>query len=280
MAFLSRLGACACACAVAAALILAAPLAQAADRFIIVASTTSTQASGLFEHLLPVFEQKTGIDVRVVAVGTGKAVQMARAGDADVLFVHHKPSEDAFVAEGYGLPRRDVMYNDFILVGPAADPAGIRGGRDAAAAMAKVAAAGAPFASRGDDSGTHKAELTLWQTAGVDVAAASGGWYRSTGSGMGETLNTAAAMGAYALADRGTWLSFRNRGPLELLVEGDTRLFNQYGVIVVNPDRHPHVKLAEAQAFADWLVSPEGQQAIAGFTINGEPLFFPNATGG
>ncbi|GAA0594951.1 extracellular solute-binding protein [Caenispirillum bisanense] len=278
MAFLSRLGA--CACAVAAALLLAAPPAQAADRFIIVASTTSTQASGLFEHLLPVFEQKTGIDVRVVAVGTGKAVQMARAGDADVLFVHHKPSEDAFVAEGYGLPRRDVMYNDFILVGPAADPAGIRGGRDAAAAMAKVAAAGAPFASRGDDSGTHKAELTLWQTAGVDVAAASGGWYRSTGSGMGETLNTAAAMGAYALADRGTWLSFRNRGPLELLVEGDTRLFNQYGVIVVNPDRHPHVKLAEAQAFADWLVSPEGQQAIAGFTINGEPLFFPNATGG
>lgn len=273
MAFLSRLGA----CAVAAALFLAAPLAQAADRFIIVASTTSTQASGLFEHLLPVFEQKTGIDVRVVAVGTGKAIQMAQAGDADVLFVHHKPSEDAFVAEGYGLPRRDVMYNDFILVGPTADPAGIRGGSDAAAAMAKVAAAGAPFASRGDDSGTHKAELTLWQTAGVDVAAASGTWYRATGSGMGETLNTAAAMDAYALADRGTWLSFRNRGRLELLVEGDTRLFNQYGVIVVNPQRHPHVKLAEAQAFADWLVSPEGQQTIAGFTINGEPLFFPNA---
>lgn len=265
--------------ALAAAALFAAPAQAADDRFITVASTTSTQSSGLFEHLLPRFEDKTGVDVRVVAVGTGKAIQMAEAGDADVLFVHHKPSEEKFVAQGYGLERRDVMYNDFVIVGPAADPAGISGGKDAAAALEKIAAAKAPFASRGDDSGTNKAELALWKTAGVDVSGASGDWYRATGSGMGATLNTAAGMGAYALTDRGTWLNFKNRGDLKVLVEGDSTLFNQYGIIVVNPEKHPHVKLEDAQAFADWIVSPEGQQAIADYKIGGEQLFFPNAAG-
>ncbi|MGE0118439.1 MAG: substrate-binding domain-containing protein [Dongiaceae bacterium] len=254
---------------------LAAPL-PAAERFITVASTTSTQDSGLFDHLLPLFTQKTGIAVRVVAKGTGQAIKEAQNGDADVLFVHDKASEEKFVADGFGVKRFDVMYNDFVIVGPAGDPAGIRGLRDAPAALAKIAAAGAPFASRGDDSGTHKAELRLWKEAGVDVAAASGGWYRETGSGMGPTLNTAAGMAAYALADRGTWLSFKNKGDLEILVEGDSRLFNQYGVILVNPERHPHVKAAEGQAFVDWLVSPEGQQAIGDFKIEGQQLFFPN----
>ncbi len=254
---------------------LAAP-APAAERFITVASTTSTQDSGLFDHLLPLFTQKTGIEVRVVAKGTGQAIKEAQNGDADVLFVHDKASEEKFVADGFGVKRFDVMYNDFVIVGPASDPAGIRGLHDAPAALAKIAAAGAPFASRGDDSGTHKAELRLWKEAGVDVAAASGGWYRETGSGMGPTLNTAAGMAAYALADRGTWLSFKNKGDLEILVEGDSRLFNQYGVILVNPERHPHVKAAEGQAFVDWLVSPEGQQAIGDFKIEGQQLFFPN----
>jgi tungstate transport system substrate-binding protein len=254
---------------------LAAPV-PAAERFITVASTTSTQDSGLFDHLLPLFTQKTGIAVRVVAKGTGQAIKEAQNGDADVLFVHDKASEEKFVAAGFGVKRFDVMYNDFVIVGPAGDPAGIRGLRDAPAALAKIAAAGTPFASRGDDSGTHKAELRLWKEAGVDVAAASGGWYRETGSGMGPTLNTAAGMAAYALADRGTWLSFKNKGDLEILVEGDSRLFNQYGVILVNPERHPHVKAAEGQAFVDWLVSPEGQQAIGDFKIEGQQLFFPN----
>ncbi len=265
-----------CAALAALALGLIQP-AQAEDRFIVVASTTSTEDSGLFKSLLPKFTQKTGIEVRVVAKGTGQAIDLAKRGDADVLFVHHKPSEDKFVADGFGVERKPVMYNDFVIVGPKADPAAVKGSRDVAAALARLAAAKAPFVSRGDDSGTHKAELALWKTAGVDVAGASGGWYRSVGQGMGPTLNAAAAVGAYALADRGTWLSFKNRADLEILVEGDKRLFNQYGVTLVNPAKFPHVKAADGGAFVDWLVSAEGQQAIAGYTIEGQPLFFPNA---
>src|SRR5262245_52410874 len=246
------------------------------DRFIVVASTTSTQDSGLFDYLLPLFTRKTGIEVRVLYKGTGEAIKVAQNGDADVLFVHDKKSEEKFVADGFGMKRFDVMYNDFIIVGPANDPAGIKGLKDAPAALAKIAAAGSPFTSRGDDSGTHKAELRLWSAAGVDVKAVSGSWYRETGSGMGPTLNTAAGMGAYALADRGTWLAFKNKGDLEILVEGDQRLFNQYGVILVNPQKHPHVKAADGQAFVDWLISPEGQRAIADFKIEGQQLFFPN----
>jgi tungstate transport system substrate-binding protein len=248
----------------------------AEDRFIVVASTTSTQDSGLFEFLLPLFTQKTGIEVRVVAKGTGQAIKEAQNGDADVLFVHDKKSEEKFIADGFGVKRFDVMYNDFVIVGPGSDPAGIKSLADAPAALAKIATASAPFASRGDDSGTHKAELRLWTAAGVDVKAASGGWYRETGSGMGPTLNTAAGMGAYALADRGTWLAFKNKGDLEILVEGDQRLFNQYGVMLVNPQKHPHVKAGDGQAFVDWLISPEGQRAIADFKIEGQQLFFPN----
>ncbi len=244
---------------------------------ITLASTTSTENSGLFAHLLPQFTQSTGIAVRVVAVGTGQALRIARNGDADVLLVHHRPSEEAFVAEGYGLRRYDVMYNDFVLLGPRADPAGLRGLDDAAAALARVAAARAPFASRGDDSGTHKKELGLWAAAGLDPSAASGSWYRETGSGMGATLNAAAAMGAYALSDRATWRAFANKGDLEVLVEGDERLFNPYGVILVNPARHPHVHAREGQAFIDWLVSETGQKAIADFRVDGRQLFFPNA---
>ena len=255
---------------------LSAAPTVAEDRFIVVASTTSTQDSGLFEHLLPLFTQKTGIEVRVVAKGTGQAIKEAQNGDADVLFVHDKKSEEQFVADGFGVKRFDVMYNDFVIVGPGSDPAGINGLTDAPAALAKVAGANAPFASRGDDSGTHKAELRLWTAAGVDVKAASGGWYRETGSGMGPTLNAAAGMGAYALADRGTWLAFKNKGDLEILVEGDKRLFNQYGVMLVNPEKHPHVKAADGQAFVEWLISPEGQRAIADFKIEGQQLFFPN----
>ncbi|MGH6929699.1 MAG: substrate-binding domain-containing protein [Dongiaceae bacterium] len=255
---------------------LSAAHAQADERFIIVASTTSTQDSGLFEHVLPLFTQKTGIEVRVVAKGTGQAIKEAQNGDADVLFVHDKKSEEKFVADGFGVKRFEVMYNDFVIVGPKSDPAAVKGMTDAPAALAKIATASAPFASRGDDSGTHKAELRLWTAAGVDVKAASGGWYRETGSGMGPTLNTAAGMGAYALADRATWLSFKNKGDLEIVVEGDKRLFNQYGVMLVNPQKHPHVKAAEGQAFVDWLISPEGQRAIADFKIEGQQLFFPN----
>jgi tungstate transport system substrate-binding protein len=253
--------------------------ALAADEFITVASTTSTENSGLFEDLLPKFTSKTGIEVRVVAVGTGQAIELARRGDADVLFVHHKPSEEAFVAEGNGLERHDVMYNDFVIVGPKSDPAGVAGMKDATSALQKIAKAEASFASRGDDSGTHKMEQALWKGAGVDVAGAQGGWYRETGSGMGATLNTAAGMGAYALTDRGTWLNFENRGDLDILVEGDPALFNQYGIILVNPAKHPHVKAEMGQQFIDWVLSPEGQRAIADFKINGQQAFFPDAKG-
>ena len=251
--------------------------AAALAGFITVASTTSTEQSGLFRHLLPIFEAKTGIQVRVIALGTGQALDMGRRGDADVVFVHAKALEEKFVAEGYGVRRLEVMYNDFILVGPQSDPAKIRGTKDIAAALKGVAASRAPFASRGDNSGTHFAELELWKAAGVDLAAQKGPWYRDTGSGMGPTLNTAAGMNAYTLTDRATWLAFRNRGDLVVLAEGDRRLFNQYGVILVNPARHAHVKKDMAQAFIDWLVSPEGQQAIGGYKVGGEQLFFPNA---
>lgn len=249
----------------------------AAAEFITVASTTSTANSGLFDHVLPQFQKKTGIEVRVVAVGTGQAIAIVERGDADVLFVHHKPSEERFVAEGYGVKRYDVMYNDFVIIGPEADPAGIHGLKDVAAALRKIAEAEAPFASRGDDSGTHKQELSLWQAAGVDPQVHSGTWYRETGSGMGATLTTAAAMDAYTLTDRSTWISFQNKGGLEVLAEGDPRLFNQYGVILVNPEKHPHVKAEAGQAFIDWIVSDEGQQAIAAYTLDGQQLFFPNA---
>lgn len=260
-------------CALATA---ALPL-WAAEKFIIVQSTTSTQNSGLLEAILPGFEARTGIEVRVVAVGTGQALRNARNGDGDVLLVHAKPAEEAFVAEGYGLPRRDVMYNDFVIVGPKSDPANLAGEADVVAGLARIAATEAPFASRGDDSGTHKAELRLWAGTGTDVAAASGGWYRETGSGMGATLNAGVAMGAYVMTDRATWISFGNKGDHIILLEGDPRLFNQYGVIVVNPARHPGIKAREAQAFADWLTGPEGQAAIAGFRVAGEQLFYPNA---
>ncbi len=254
------------------------PTASAAEKFIIVASTTSTKNSGLFDHILPLCEKKTGIQVRVVAVGTGQAIRLAQNGDADVLFVHHRPSEETFVAEGFGVKRFDVMVNDFVVVGPDDDPAHIAGMTDAAAALKKIALARAPFVSRGDDSGTHKKELALWRAAGVDTARASGDWYRETGSGMGATLNTASAMQGYALADRGTWLSFRNRAGMRVLVEGDERLFNPYGVILVNPERHPHVKADLGREFIAWLISPEGQAAIGTFRINGEVLSKPNAT--
>ena len=261
----------------AAAALAWGPGAQADEhRYITVASTTSTEASGLFGHILPRFEETTGIDVRVVAVGTGQAIEIARRGDADVLFVHHTPSEKQFVREGYGVARHDVMYNDFVIVGPADDPAGIAGTESAPEALAGIAEADAPFVSRGDDSGTNKKELELWRAAGLDPADASGTWYRETGSGMGATLNTAAAMDAYALADRGTWISFDNRRELELLVEGDERLFNPYGVILVNPERHPHVKAEAARRFIAWLTSPAGQDAIAAYRLRGEQLFHPN----
>ncbi len=252
---------------------------QAQDQFIVVQSTTSTQNSGLFDHILPIFQDKTGIEVRVVAVGTGQAIKNAENGDGDVLFVHAKAAEEKFVAEGHGLQRSDVMYNDFILVGPPADPAGIAGTKDITSALAKIAETGATFASRGDDSGTHKAELKLWQAAGVDAAAASGGWYRETGSGMGATLNTGTAMGAYVLTDRATWISFGNKGDYQIAVEGDDRLFNQYGIILVNPEKHPGVKAEAGQMFIDWVLSAEGQQAIADYKIDGQQLFFPNANG-
>lgn len=265
------------AAAVALTLHIAAGPGFAADKFITVASTTSTEASGLFGHLLPKFQDKTGIEVRVVAVGTGQAIRIAQNGDADVLFVHHKPSEEKFVAEGYGVKRYDVMYNDFVVVGPRDDPAGIHGGSDAAAALKQIAEAEAVFVSRGDDSGTHKKELSLWQAAGVDVSAASGTWYRETGQGMGATLTTANAMQGYVLTDRGTWISFKNKEDLDIVVEGDARLFNQYGVIAVSAERFPHVKADLAETFVQWVISPEGQQAIADYKLGGQQLFFPNA---
>ena len=250
---------------------------QAQDTFIIVQSTTSTQNSGLFEFMLPKFREKTGIEVRVVAVGTGQAIKNAANGDGDVLFVHAKPAEEKFVADGYGVKRFDVMYNDFVVVGPPADPAGIAGSSDITDALKKIAEVKAPFASRGDDSGTHKAELALWEAAGVDVAAASGGWYRETGSGMGATLNTGTGMGAYVLTDRATWISFGNKGAYRIAVEGDERMFNQYGIILVNKEKLPNVKADLGQQFVDWVISEEGQQVIADYKIDGQQLFFPNA---
>jgi tungstate transport system substrate-binding protein len=247
------------------------------QKFITVASTTSTEQSGLFKHLLPAFEKKTGIQVRVVALGTGQALDLARRGDADVVFVHARSAEEKFVGEGHGVKRIPVMYNDFVLIGPQSDPAKIGGSKDVVDALKKIRGSAAPFVSRGDRSGTHTAELDLWKTAGFDIAKDKGPWYRDTGQGMGPALNTASSMGAYILADRGTWLSFKNRGDLTILVEGDKRLFNQYGVILVNPEKHANVKRAEGQAFIDWVVSPEGQKAIAEYKIGGEQLFYPNA---
>jgi tungstate transport system substrate-binding protein len=257
-------------------LVVAAP-ALAQDKSIVVASTTSTQDSGLFSHILPLFKAKTGIDVKVVAQGTGQALDTGRRGDADVLFVHAKAQEEKFVADGFGVKRYPVMYNDFVLIGPKSDPAGIKGMTDVAEALKAVKSKGASFISRGDRSGTHIAELDLWKAAGIDIGKDKGPWYKEIGQGMGAALNTASAANAYVLADRGTWLSFKNRGDLDILVAGDKRLFNQYGVMLVNPEKHPHVKKALGQAFIDWLVSPEGQNAIADYKINGQELFFPNA---
>lgn len=253
----------------------AAPPAE--TRFITVSSTTSTQDSGLFGHILPLFKARTGIDVRVVSQGTGQALDTGRRGDADVVFVHARAQELTFVEQGFSTERKPVMYNDFVLIGPKSDPAGIRGSKDIAAAFKAIADKQSPFVSRGDRSGTHAAELNLWKLAGVEIERARGPWYREIGQGMGAALNTSGAMGAYVLADRATWISFRNRGDLEISVEGDRRLFNQYGVMLVSPARHPHVKAREGQAFVDWLVSPEGQKAIADYKIDGQQLFFPNA---
>jgi tungstate transport system substrate-binding protein len=262
---------------VAACSALLAFPAPAQDKSIVVASTTSTEQSGLFGHLLPAFTAKTGIAVKVVAVGTGQALDIGRRGDADVVFVHDRPAEDKFVAEGAGVGRRDVMYNDFVLIGPKSDPAKIAGTKDITAALKAIADTKAPFVSRGDKSGTHQAELRYFKDAGVDPTTGRGGWYKETGSGMGPALNTASSMEAYILADRGTWLSFKNRGNLVVVVEGDKKLFNPYGVMLVNPAKHPHVKVAEGQAFIDWLVSKEGQDTIAAYKIGGEQLFFPDA---
>ena len=260
-----------------AVLTLASLPIHAEDKFIVVSSTTSTEQSGLFAHLLPVFEKKTGIKVRVVALGTGQALDMARRGDADVVFVHDQAAEEKFVAEGYGVERQEVMYNDFVLVGPKADPARIAGGKDILEGLKKIEAAKSPFVSRGDKSGTHAAELRYWKAAGIDLDKAKGPWYQDSGSGMGPALNIASSTNAYILADRGTWLSFKNRGDLTIVVEGDRRLFNQYGVMLVNPAKHPHVKKELGQQFVDWVVSPEGQQTIADYKIGGQQLFFPNA---
>jgi tungstate transport system substrate-binding protein len=250
--------------------------ASAEDRSIVVASTTSTQDSGLFGYLLPIFKAKTGIEVKVIAQGTGQALDTARRGDADVVFVHAKAQEEKFLAEGFGVKRFDVMYNDFVLIGPKGDPAGVKG-KDIESALKTIQAKHAPFVSRGDRSGTHSAELTLWRQAAIDIGATKGSWYREIGQGMGAALNTASAMNAYVLSDRGTWLSFKNRGDLDIVVEGDKRLFNQYGVMLVNPAKHPTVKRQLGQTFVDWIISGEGQAAIAGYKIDGQQLFFPNA---
>jgi tungstate transport system substrate-binding protein len=267
------------------ALFLTLPLSAAgaddeAETFNALASTTSTRDSGLLDAILPLFREASGVEVRVIAVGTGRALELGRRGDVDALLVHDRASEDAFVADGDGLFRRDVMFNDFVLIGPSADPADIAGLASASEALGRIAAKRAPFLSRGDDSGTHKAELRLWRAAGVDPSGASGSWYRETGNGMGATLNTATELDAYVLTDRGTWLSFRNRGDLVILLEGDPPLLNPYGVLVVDPAKHPHAKVDAATAFADWLVSEEGQDAIAAFRVLGQPLFFPNAVKG
>ena len=258
-----------------AALVHSAP-AIAEDRSIVVASTTSTQDSGLFGYLLPIFKAKANIEVKVIAQGTGQALDTARRGDADVVFVHAKAQEEKFLAEGFGVKRFDVMYNDFVLIGPKGDPAGVKG-RDIETALKTIAAKRAPFVSRGDNSGTHSAELALWKQAGIDIKAGKGAWYREIGQGMGAALNTASAMNGYVLSDRGTWISFKNRGDLEISVEGDKRLFNQYGVMLVNPEKFPSVKKELGQTFVDWLISAEGQAAIAGYKIDGQQLFFPNA---
>jgi len=261
-----------------AVFLVCSSLALAQDRTITVASTTSTEQSGLFGYLLPLFSKAEGIGVKVVAVGTGQALDIGRRGDADVVFVHDRPAEDKFMAEGQGVKRFDVMYNDFVIVGPKSDPAHIGGDRDVVDALRKIAAAKAPFISRGDHSGTHEAELRLWKEAGVDVAAERGRWYREIGQGMGPALNMASSSNAYLLSDRGTWLAFKNRGDLGILTEGDKRLFNQYGVMLVNPAKHPNVKAKDGQAFIDWLISPNGQATIAGYKVGGEQLFFPNAS--
>ncbi|WP_290809700.1 extracellular solute-binding protein [Ferrovibrio sp.] len=257
-------------------LAVSSTVALAQEKFIVVASTTSTEQSGLFGHILPIFTKKTGIQVRVVAQGTGQALKTGEQGNADVVFVHDRVAEQKFVDAGWGVDRREVMYNDFVIVGPKSDPAKVGGSKDVVAAYKKIAAAKAPFASRGDSSGTHAAELRIWKEAGIDVKATGTGWYRETGSGMGPTLNTASGMNAYAFTDRGTWLNFKNRGDLVVSVEGDAKLFNQYGVMLVNPARHAHVKVAEGRAFIDWITSKEGQDAIASYKIGGQQLFFPN----
>ncbi len=260
-----------------AAVTLTVGTASAEDRFITVASTTSTQNSGLYEYLLPKFKADTGIDVHIIAVGTGQAIKLAEKGDADVLLVHHKPSELKFVKEGYGVKRFDLMYNDFVILGPKDDPAGIKGGKDAIEALKAIADKKLPFVSRGDDSGTNKKELELWKAAGFDANSFDSSWYRETGSGMGATLNVASSMNGYTLSDRSTWLNFGNKGELQILVQGDEHLFNQYGVILVNPERFPHVKKKMGQTFIDWLLSDKGQKIIAGYRIKGEQAFFPNA---
>ncbi len=258
-------------------LLLGGTASVAQEKAIVVASTTSTQDSGLLGYILPLFKAKTGIDVKVVAQGTGQALDTARRGDADVVFVHAKAQEEKFVAEGYGVKRYDVMYNDFVVIGPKADPARIKGGKDVVAAFKAIAAKGSPFVSRGDKSGTHAAELRLWKAATLDPAGTKPGWYREIGQGMGAALNTAGAMGAYVLSDRGTWISFKNKGDLEVAVEGDRRLFNQYGIILVNPVRHAHVRQDLGQQLIDWVISTEGQNAIRAYKIEGQQLFFPNA---
>ena len=258
-------------------LLLAAHPSLAQDKSIIVSSTTSTQDSGLFGHILPLFKSKTGIDVKVLSQGTGQALDTGRRGDADVVFVHAKSAEEKFLTEGFGVKRFPVMYNDFVLIGPKSDPAGIKGSKDVAAALKTIKDKGAPFISRGDKSGTHIAEINLWKIAGIDIAADKGPWYKEIGQGMGAALNTASASNAYVLTDRGTWLSFKNRGDLIVAVEGDKRLFNQYGVMLVNPAKHPTVKKELGQQFIDWLISPEGHKAIADYKINGKQLFYPNA---
>jgi tungstate transport system substrate-binding protein len=265
------------------AVVMVASVAHAQDKSIVVSSTTSTQDSGLFGHILPLFKAKTGIEVKVVSQGTGQALDTGRRGDADVVFVHAKPQEEKFVADGFGVKRYPVMYNDFVLIGPKSDPAGIKGSKDIVAALKTIKTKSAAFISRGDKSGTHAAELALWKIAAIDIAGADksskdlGPWYKEIGQGMGAALNTASASSAYVLADRGTWLAFKNRGDLVIVVEGDKRLFNQYGVMLVNPAKHPTVKKELGQQFIDWLISPEGQKAIANYKINGEQLFYPNA---